>query len=697
MAAMRIAALLAFSLVAFAEPPLEPSVRVCDQQAGREVPLAAMLDSLAKVDAVFFGETHLDETTHRLEHAVLEGLAARREGKVVLAMEMFERDVQPVLDRYLKGEIEESEFLAQARPWPNYPTAYRPMIEFAKAKGLPVVASNVPAGIRRKVGFGGPPALEALPADERALLPKELLPNTDAYWDRVARTLRGHFFMVATPERRLTSSQSLWDNTMGESCALALEAHPGHLVFHVNGGFHSQYRDGTVHQLLLRRPDTKVAVIEAIATDDPQYDPEPFGAMKRADYLLLAQARGREAQEEFHAVAVGGELRFRLHLPHGAKDAPLLIWLCDDGFRAEDGLDLLRAAIGGDLAIAAIEPPHPLLNDDLTQGGRWFEAETFQEDLGTLHTGLSRLKDYLLRSYPIDPARIVVAGEGTGATVVAAGALYLPEFQGTTVACAPRRFTKLRMQPLPSPEMKRAATQKLAILPLPADVEWWTKEGGDWGETGLAVEVVPAAADAWARLRQLRGHLWTALNMEAPDVAEPDPRPLLVLETDTPRARFWAHRRALRLEAEVVARPELARFREARPDTTYDERVLGPVAAADLADGKGIPLAAGPFGGTTVLVVPDGATEEERLAFRKLEADNVLHRRSRFASLAVVANDAELAAALEKVKASGRTSVLVVPAVFCADAERMARLAKAAAPWEDTLDLQFLPGLGGEG
>ena len=97
---------------------------------------------------MFLGETHDDETTHRLELAVYEGLLQRKPRQVVLAMEMFERDVQQVLDDYLAGRIDEAAFLAQSRPWGNYHTAYRPLIELAKQTQGPVIASNFPRPLR---------------------------------------------------------------------------------------------------------------------------------------------------------------------------------------------------------------------------------------------------------------------------------------------------------------------------------------------------------------------------------------------------------------------------------------------------------------------------------------------------------------------------------------------------------------------
>jgi hypothetical protein len=39
---------------------------------------------------------------------------------LVLSLEMFERDVQPVLDEYLAGSASLADLMRDARPWPNY-------------------------------------------------------------------------------------------------------------------------------------------------------------------------------------------------------------------------------------------------------------------------------------------------------------------------------------------------------------------------------------------------------------------------------------------------------------------------------------------------------------------------------------------------------------------------------------------------
>ena len=74
----------------------------------------AMLAELSRVDVAFVGEQHNDPATHRIERAILEGLARRR-GNVIVAMEMFERDTQGPLDDYLAGRLSEEEFLNASR------------------------------------------------------------------------------------------------------------------------------------------------------------------------------------------------------------------------------------------------------------------------------------------------------------------------------------------------------------------------------------------------------------------------------------------------------------------------------------------------------------------------------------------------------------------------------------------------------
>jgi uncharacterized iron-regulated protein len=99
--------------------PSHVAHRVWDARVGAFADFETLAAAAAAVDVVMFGEQHDDGPTHRLQLALLERVA-RRGAAVTLSLEMFERDVQPLLDGYLTGGLEEPEFLAAARPWPNY-------------------------------------------------------------------------------------------------------------------------------------------------------------------------------------------------------------------------------------------------------------------------------------------------------------------------------------------------------------------------------------------------------------------------------------------------------------------------------------------------------------------------------------------------------------------------------------------------
>jgi hypothetical protein len=87
-----------------------PALRVYDSKANRFIPFTQLADAAAKADFVFFGEQHDDPATHASELAVLAALGERRPS-VVVTLEMFERDVQPLVDQYLAGTISEANFL----------------------------------------------------------------------------------------------------------------------------------------------------------------------------------------------------------------------------------------------------------------------------------------------------------------------------------------------------------------------------------------------------------------------------------------------------------------------------------------------------------------------------------------------------------------------------------------------------------
>ncbi len=263
----------------------------------------AMLAELARAEVVFVGEQHDDPATHRLERAVLEGLLRRRGTSVVVAMEMFERDVQPVLDAYLTGRLTEEEFLKQSRPWPRYATDYRGLVEIARTHNWRVIASNTPRRLAREVSKGGLAVVEQWPPADRALVAQHLSCPMDDYFKRFAETMNEHPGAGApgsAKESKETENenkamiekfyfaQCVKDETMGESVAAASQnatgSHP--VVVHFNGAFHSDYHLGTAARAQRRLPQASVKVVSIIPVEDlDMINPDEY--RQRGDYLIF--------------------------------------------------------------------------------------------------------------------------------------------------------------------------------------------------------------------------------------------------------------------------------------------------------------------------------------------------------------------------------------------------------------------------
>jgi len=273
-------------LVALLVPAMQGSSyvpqRVYDMRQKNFSDFETMLADLARADAIFVGEQHDDPNTHRLELAIVEGLT-RRGVPVVVAMEMFERDVQGVLDQYVAGTITEEQFLKASRPWPRYATDYRPLVEFARAHKLPIVASNVPRRVASEVGKTGMSVVEGLGPD-RHLAARELqCPPSGSYYDRFVAAMGGH--AGATPN--FYFAQCVKDETMGESVADTFQKSTGRVaIVHVDGAFHSDFGEGTAESARRRMPGRRIAVVSILPVADIDAARPADADLKRADYLV---------------------------------------------------------------------------------------------------------------------------------------------------------------------------------------------------------------------------------------------------------------------------------------------------------------------------------------------------------------------------------------------------------------------------
>jgi uncharacterized iron-regulated protein len=271
-------------------PVKESEYRVL--KGSQTVPLSAMLDEMAKMDVVFVGEQHDHKLGHALQLEILIGLHTRTPG-TALSLEMFERDVQMVLDEYLGGVISEASFLQAARPWPNYKTDYAPLVEFCRANRRPVIAANAP---RRYANLASRKSLEALRELSReakkqiARLPvsRDIPTGYRQALDKVFGA-HGDAGPSSGMPQFIRDGQYLWDATMAESVADALRRTKARPLVQMNGSMHSDSGWGIVARLRRLNPKLKIGIISI--KPDPDYatsDGSKYAGT--ADFLILTAA-----------------------------------------------------------------------------------------------------------------------------------------------------------------------------------------------------------------------------------------------------------------------------------------------------------------------------------------------------------------------------------------------------------------------
>lgn len=273
--------LLAFSLLALTGLPLPghsapappaaaapPSGRaVCVPEGAWVVPTASgprpvaaatLLEAAAQGGVVLLGERHDRVEHHAWQLRTIEALLARRPDLAV-GLEMVPRQLQPVLDRWVAGELDEGAFLEAVewrRVWGFDPELYLPILRMARQRRVPLLALNVDPRLVRRVRAAG---FEALPPQLRQELGRPL-PPSPAYRAQLHTVWLAHRPGAQQPGSarpgpddpgflRFLDSQLLWDRAMATAIAQARARRPRTLVVALVGVGHLAGGEGVPRQL----------------------------------------------------------------------------------------------------------------------------------------------------------------------------------------------------------------------------------------------------------------------------------------------------------------------------------------------------------------------------------------------------------------------------------------------------------------
>lgn len=281
--------------------------RVIDPKALPQ--LDAIIPRLAKKRVIFVGETHTRFADHINQLAIIRGLFERGK-ELAVGMEFFQQPFQGHLDDFVAGNIDETDLLTRTAYYENWRydyRLYRPILDFARERGIPLVALNVSSKIVEKVSREGWDALledDTLTPEERARIPETIDRSNQDYEKRLHGIFQQHLSFghsSKTTQRwklpfggkkgddsqkrvksfqRFMEVQLLWDEGMAARIAEYIAQHPTRTIVVLAGSGHLAYGDGIPNRLKRRMP-----VDTAIVLPAGSVDPD----MEVADFLLVSE------------------------------------------------------------------------------------------------------------------------------------------------------------------------------------------------------------------------------------------------------------------------------------------------------------------------------------------------------------------------------------------------------------------------
>jgi uncharacterized iron-regulated protein len=257
----------------------KPAYKLYNEK-GRKVSYKKMIHKMEKADVVLFGEHHTNPIVHWLQLEATTDLNKSR--KLTLGAEMFEADNQQELNEYLSGKITQKSFDTVARLWENYPTDYKPLVDFAKENKIKFIATNIPRNFASRVYKNGFECLDSLSAIEKswcAPLPIKYDANLPGYV-KMMKMMGGH------GGENLPKAQAIKDATM--AYFILKNRENDRLFIHYNGSYHSNDFEGIYWYLKQENPTLKIVTVSVVESENvKKFDKEKKG---KADFIIVVSS-----------------------------------------------------------------------------------------------------------------------------------------------------------------------------------------------------------------------------------------------------------------------------------------------------------------------------------------------------------------------------------------------------------------------
>ena len=246
------------------------------------VELHALLEKFKEVDIVFIGERHGEPGHQEAQLQIIQALEEAGED-VAIAMEMFREDYQPVLDRWVEGNLTRDELVeAYHLNWGMWPR-YRPIFEYARKQRIPMVGLNLSRKVTGKVAREGFDSLSESHLDQ--LPPVQCSP--DPRYENFIRRAMGLHSDDGKAFSNFCEAQLLWDKVMAINLLEYLDDNPGKTVVVLAGSGHA-WKYGIPEQISERSDYDYLVLMPEI---DNRLSRET-ATTEEVDYLLMGVEQG---------------------------------------------------------------------------------------------------------------------------------------------------------------------------------------------------------------------------------------------------------------------------------------------------------------------------------------------------------------------------------------------------------------------
>jgi uncharacterized iron-regulated protein len=208
---------------------------------------------------VLVGETHTRYDHHLVQLEILKHLY-QKSPNIALGVEWFQQPFQEHLDAYIAGDITEKEMLRLTEyftRWRYNYRHYRPILQFARENGIPVIALNASRELTKALAQTDP---DDLPEELKSQLPSSYDWSDKAYEKRVRDVFELHPEYQGEFENFMRS-QLTWDESMAERASQYLQENPDSTMLVLAGSGHIMYGSGIPNRIQRRIETEPVTVL----------------------------------------------------------------------------------------------------------------------------------------------------------------------------------------------------------------------------------------------------------------------------------------------------------------------------------------------------------------------------------------------------------------------------------------------------